>query len=605
MYRPAALTLMVLAACQTMGAERHDLANGMPKDVTQGFATTSFAGQLGLSDSELKTVHAVTLPNGVTVTRYQQMHNGVPIRGEAITTANGAQGFAASGTDSVRGNLIRNVAKDLPSTKATLSADSALRIAKAKAGVSSTSKDNAKLFVQLDKNDVAQLVYQVDFLTNSQGKPSRPSFLIDANTGAVLQSWEGITHVDASGPGGNAKTGQYMYGPAGSGAKYGPLVVTSACAMDSTDVSAVNLNGSTGSSTTPYQFTCPTNTYKSINGAYSPINDAYYFGNVIVNMYRDWMGYKPLSFKLVMRVHYSTSYENAFWDGSTMSFGDGASTFYPLVSLDVSGHEVSHGFTEQNSGLQYTGQSGGMNEAFSDMAGEAVEYYSRGKNDWLVGSEIFKATGALRYFDKPSKDGKSIDNASQYTSSLDVHYSSGVYNRAFYLLANTAGWNTRKAFEVFADANKSYWTATSTFNSGACGVQTAAQNRGYSVTDVTNAFATVGVSCSTTPPSGGTVLTSGVTKTGLSGAKSSSTLYTIVVPAGKTSLTVKTSGGTGDADLYVKSGAAPTTTTYDKKSAGSSNTETVTVTSPKASTYYIMVYGYSAYSGMSITATVQ
>jgi hypothetical protein len=63
-----------------------------------------------------------------------------------------------------------------------------------------------------------------------------------------------------------------------------------------------------------------------------------------------------------MRTHYSSSYENAFWDGSTMSFGDGASTFYPLVNADVSGHEVSHGFTEQHSNLTYSGQSGGMNE---------------------------------------------------------------------------------------------------------------------------------------------------------------------------------------------------------------------------------------------------
>ena len=87
-------------------------------------------------------------------------------------------------------------------------------------------------------------------------------------------------------------------------------------------------------------------------------------------MYRNWYNTAPLSFKLKMRVHYSRNYENAFWDGSQMTFGDGATTFYPLVSLDVAAHEVSHGFTEQNSGLVYSGQSGGINEAFSDMAGK-------------------------------------------------------------------------------------------------------------------------------------------------------------------------------------------------------------------------------------------
>ena len=126
-------------------------------------------------------------------------------------------------------------------------------------------------------------------------------------------------------------------------------------------------------------------------------------------MYSGWYNTAPISQKLRMRVHYSNNYENAFWDGSQMTFGDGASTFYPLVSLDVSSHEVSHGFTEQNSGLRYAGQSGGINEAFSDMAGEAAEYFMKGSNDWLVGADIFKqAEGSLRYMEDPTRDGRSI-----------------------------------------------------------------------------------------------------------------------------------------------------------------------------------------------------
>jgi pseudolysin/vibriolysin len=178
-----------------------------------------------------------------------------------------------------------------------------------------------------------------------------------------------------------------------------------------------------------------------------------------------------------------------------MYFGDGATTFYPLVSLDVAAHEVSHGFTQQNSNLTYSGQSGGINEAFSDMAGEAAEYFSRGKNDFLVGSEIFKNGVALRYMATPTKDGRSIDNASKFVTGMDVHYSSGVYNKAFYTLATKAGWNTSKAFQVMADANRLYWTASTTFNKGACGVQQAATNRGYPVADVKAAFTAVGVTC--------------------------------------------------------------------------------------------------------------
>jgi pseudolysin/vibriolysin len=96
--------------------------------------------------------------------------------------------------------------------------------------------------------------------------------------------------------------------------------------------------------------------------------------------------------------------------------------------------------------------SGGMNEAFSDMGGEATEFYWKGSNDFDVGRDIFKSgSGALRYMCQPrAPTAASIDNAANYTSSLDVHYSSGVYNKAFCTLAKTAGWDTPKAFKVMA-----------------------------------------------------------------------------------------------------------------------------------------------------------
>ena len=68
-------------------------------------------------------------------------------------------------------------------------------------------------------------------------------------------------------------------------------------------------------------------------------------------MYQEWYGINPLKTDLTLRVHYGDGFENAFWDGKQMTFGDGADIFYPLVSLDVTAHEVSHGFTEFNSGL--------------------------------------------------------------------------------------------------------------------------------------------------------------------------------------------------------------------------------------------------------------
>ena len=74
-----------------------------------------------------------------------------------------------------------------------------------------------------------------------------------------------------------------------------------------------------------------------------------------------------------------------------------------------------------------------------------------------------------------------------------------VYNRAFCTLAKTSGWTTRKAFEVFHDANAVYWAPNETFDGGACGVEQAAADRGYTVNDVVHAFGVVGVSCSSAP----------------------------------------------------------------------------------------------------------
>ncbi len=245
-----------------------------------------------------------------------------------------------------------------------------------------------------------------------------------------------------------------------------------------------------------------------------------------------------------------------------------------------------------------------MNEAFSDMGGEATEYYWKGTNDFLVGPEVFKASGALRYMSNPPQDGGSIDNAANYTSSLDVHYSSGVYNKAFWKLATTSGWDTPKAFKVFARANALYWTASSTYNSGACGVETAATDLGYTKADVTAAFTLVGVSCAGGGGGGGGStggpLTNGVAVTGINQTAGNAVNYTLAVPAGATGLSFVQSGGTGDSDMYVKFGSAPTDTVYDCRPYVSGNAETCTITTAQAGTYYVRLKACSAFTGVSL-----
>lgn len=301
-------------------------------------------------------------------------------------------------------------------------------------------------------------------------------------------NWNGLAARDAQGPGGNEKTGAYYYGR-----DFSFLPVSSACEMKTDNVETYNLNGKTTGEVL-FKFTCPENTYKAINGAYSPLNDAHYFGNIVFEMYKSWYNISPLKTKLKLRVHYGQNYENAFWDGQQMTFGDGGRLLYPLTSLDVVAHEVSHGVTEQNSNLIYQYQSGGINEAFSDMAGEVAEYYMQhqmGKeNDWLVGASIMKGSSnnAMRYFEHPSKDGQSIEHARDYNDSIDVHYTSGVYNKAFYTLATKNNWGIKKAFEVFLVANQVYWTADATYDSAACGVVKAADDLNYEVSDVISSF---------------------------------------------------------------------------------------------------------------------
>ncbi|MEO5810758.1 MAG: M4 family metallopeptidase [Rhodanobacter sp.] len=477
-------------------------------------APAALASRIGLeAGAALSPRLQIRTAQGTLKTREQQTFRGVPVYGSHVVVERDASGNVLG----VSGGITHSIGRDIASVRPAISSARATAVLRAHAGllplgigsngIVDSDIQNAKsdLYVYAEGSR-ARLAYLTSFFVDRNGNPTRPMAIIDANTGEVIQSWEGLTTKGkpggggsgtgtpalATGAGGNLKTGQYFYGT-----DFASLAVTqsgSTCTMQNPDVKTSNMAGSTRRGTL-WSFICPNSSGDGANGAYSPINDAHHFGSVVHDLYKSWFGAPPLNFQLVMNAHYGRNYENAFWNGSSMNFGDGASFFYPLTSLDVASHEISHGFTEQNSNLQYSGQSGGMNEAFSDMAGEAAEYFDRGHNDWLVGAEIIKNGTALRWMCTPTLDGSSIDNAAKYTSSTDVHYSSGVYNKAFCTLAKTAGWNTRMAFEVFTRANAVYWTPTSTFNSGACGVEAAADDYAYSRSSVVSAFNAVGVTC--------------------------------------------------------------------------------------------------------------
>ena len=157
-------------------------------------------------------------------------------------------------------------------------------------------------------------------------------------------------------------------------------------------------------------------------------------------------------------VHYSINYVNAFWSDSCfcMSFGDGnGTTVRPLVALDIMGHEMTHGVTSRTANLTYNSESGGLNEATSDIMGTMVEYYANDAEqppNYTIGEAIFvtpSPSNAIRWMFKPNLDHISPDCYPSATTpsngitlanfkAMDVHYSSGVANHFFYLLAEGA-----------------------------------------------------------------------------------------------------------------------------------------------------------------------
>ncbi len=475
-------------------------ANGyIQKLNSQGDRGTEAMGTIfGLTQGEkFSLIRQIKDFNSVTHARYLQTYQGIPIWGmQTVVSRNH--------TDQVvrlHGSVIQDTRKDILSIPGTLDPQGALKRmqkqhqAKDANAVWSFRNEEAGTYIYIDKKNKANLCYVVSFFAETEaGNPSRPIFFVDARSGKVLESYDRLAYGLGTGPGGNLKIGLYEYGTDYPG--FGVTVGGSTCTMNTTDVKTVDLNHGT-SGTTAFSYTCYRNTHENINGGYCPMNDAQYFGQVVFDTYMNWYGVPVLPFQLTLKCHYWTNYENAFWDGSSMTFGDGYTTFYPLVSLDVVAHEVSHGFTENHSGLIYSSQSGGINESFSDMAGEACKYYMRGTNDFMCGYDIFKAPGqALRYLCNPPQDGISIDHVSEYYEGLDVHYSSGIFNKAFCLIAQSPGWTTQMAFDIFTKANMNYWVPSSTFQQGAQGALDAAMDYAYPCQDVVDAFAVVGITLS-------------------------------------------------------------------------------------------------------------
>ena len=181
--------------------------------------------------------------------------------------------------------------------------------------------------------------------------------------------------------------------------------------------------------------------------------DAHYYANVTDDYYRGVFSRNSLDdqgMQMVSTAHFGKNYNNAFWNGQQVTYGDGdgTDTFRELSGgLDVATHELTHGVTEFTSGLIYQDESGALNEAFSDMLGNSSEFYARtngldpaARPDWQIGEDVYiPEENGFRNMADPDEDGDPDHYSERYTGKKDaggVHINSGIPNHAYYLLVN-------------------------------------------------------------------------------------------------------------------------------------------------------------------------
>jgi Zn-dependent metalloprotease len=367
--------------------------------------------------------------------RFDRSYKGLPVIGGDLVVHGSGYDQIIDVSETLRDDV--NV-----STRASLSASGASRRAAGRfAGFPASSRAQSVVYAR-DRAPV--LAYDV-LVTGelADGTPSELHVIVDASSGNVLDSWDGIQTDAGTGRGffdgsvalETTKTsGSYSLRDASRGNQY-----------------TVNMKNQQGGSGTLFtdvdniwgDFTLANTQSVAVDAQYGSAMTWDYFLNVHgrKGIAKDGRG-------AYSRVHYGFRYNNAYWSDNCfcMTYGDGdGTTYYPFDSLDVAGHEMTHGVTSRTANLTYSGESGGLNESTSDIFGTMIEYYANNPKDapdYLIGEKLYKdRSGMLRSMIKPSIDRYSADCWYSTVGGLDVHYSSGVANHFFYLLAEgtTAG----------------------------------------------------------------------------------------------------------------------------------------------------------------------
>ncbi|MGW2963472.1 M4 family metallopeptidase [Streptomyces sp. NPDC001220] len=459
---------------------------------------TETAQQIGLGAKEKLVVKDVVKDaDGTVHTRYERTYAGLPVLGGDLVVHTSKAGTTEGVTKATKTAI--KVASLKPQISTAKAEKSALTVAKS-LGSSKSAADGARKVIWAGSGTPVLAYETVVGGFQDDGTPNQLHVITDAATGKKLFEYQGIEN--ATGTGKTLYSGTVSLDTTLSGSTYN--------LTDATRGSHKTYNLKHGTSGTGTLFTDADNVWGTGTASSSTTDqtaaaDAAYGAQETWDFYKNTFGRSGIKNNGVgaySRVHYGSSYVNAFWDDSCfcMTYGDGSGNTHPLTSLDVAGHEMSHGVTANTAGLNYSGESGGLNEATSDIFGTGVEFYANNSSDvgdYLIGEKInINGDGTpLRYMDQPSKDGGSANYWSSSVGNLDVHYSSGVANHFFYLLSEGSGAKTingvsynsptyngstvtgigrAKALQIWYKALTTYFTSTTNYKSARTGTLSAA-----------------------------------------------------------------------------------------------------------------------------------
>ncbi|MFJ2165034.1 M4 family metallopeptidase [Streptomyces griseofuscus] len=487
--RPAADSARPAGAPVALSAAAH---TGLIRNAQAELAGTAKALGLG-SQEKLVVKDVVKDGNGTVHTRYERTYAGFPVLGGDLIVHTSKSGRTEGVTRASKATL--KLASLTPRIAAATARKQALSLAR-KDRSAKPAVDRAPRKVVWAASGKPVLAYEtVIGGFQDDGTPNQLHVITDAATGKKLFQYQGIE----TGVGNTQYSGKVDLATAQSGSSYtltddsrgGHKTYNLDHQQDGTGTLYSQDNDTWGDGTT--------------SNAATAAADAAYGAQETWDFYKNTFGRSGIKNDGVgaySRVHYGDSYVNAFWDDSCfcMTYGDGEGNNDPLTALDVAGHEMSHGVTSNTAGLEYSGESGGLNEATSDIFGTGVEFYANNSSDpgdYLIGEKInINGDGKpLRYMDKPSKDGGSADYWSSSVGDEDVHYSSGVANHFFYLLSEGSGAKTvngvdydsptkdgstvtgigrDKALQIWYKALTSYFTSTTNYADARKGTLSAA-----------------------------------------------------------------------------------------------------------------------------------